>query len=213
MDQNISWYMEKQIEKVLSNLQKRNMKGIYVKNEEELTVLLQSLIEEASVVGVGDSVTLLEAGVLDFLRRGNYHFLDKYREGLTREEKRQIYLQNFAADTFLCSTNALTQEGELYNIDGNGSRVAPMLYGPKQVIIIAGINKLVSNLAEAERRVRNYVAPIDAKRLNKDTPCTKLGQCVDCKSPNRICNDFVTITGQFVKDRIKVIIVGKPLGY
>ncbi len=213
MDQNISWYIEKQIEKVLSNLEKRNMKGIYVKNEAELTVVLQSLIEVGSVVGVGDSVTLLETGVLDFLRRGNYHFLDKYREGLTREEKRQIYLQNFAADTFLCSTNALTQEGELYNIDGNGSRVAPMLYGPKQVIIIAGINKLVSNLAEAERRVRNYVAPIDAKRLNKDTPCTKLGQCVDCKSPSRICNDFVTITGQFVKDRIKVIIVGKTLGY
>ena len=88
-----------------------------------------------------------------------------------------------------------------------------MIYGPKQVIIVTGINKLVQDKEEAEKRVRNYAAPIDAKRLNKDTPCTKLGRCVDCKSPDRICNDFVTITGQFVKDRIKVIIVGKALGY
>lgn len=213
MDKSVSWFIDKQIEKVINALEKHNMKGIFVRNEEELKEVLKGLIQEESIVGIGDSVTLLETGVLDFLREGSYTFLDKYREGITSEEKKQIYIQNFSADTFLCSTNALTEEGELYNIDGNGSRVAPMIYGPKQVIIIVGINKLVRNLEEAERRVRNYVAPIDAKRLNKDTPCTKLGHCVDCKSPDRICNDFVTITGQFVKDRIKVIIVPKSLGY
>lgn len=213
MDENISWFMNKQVEKVVNGLEKHNMKGIFVKDEKELIETLKEFIREDSVVGVGDSITLLETGVLDFLRRGNYIFLDKYRDGITSEEKRQIYVQNLSADTFLCSTNALTEEGELYNIDGNGSRVAPMIFGPKQVIIVAGINKLVKNIEEAERRVRNYAAPIDAKRLGKDTPCTKLGHCVDCKSPNRICNDFVTITGQFIKDRIKVIIVAKPLGY
>ena len=213
MDENISWFINKQIEKVIYGLEKHNMKGIFVKDEEELIEILKELIQEDSVVGTGDSITLLETGVLDFLREGNYIFLDKYRDGITSEEKRRIYVQNFSADTFLCSTNALTEEGELYNIAGNGSRVAPMIFGPKQVIIVAGINKLVKNLEEAERRVRNYAAPIDAKRLGKDTPCTKLGHCVDCKSPNRICNDFVTITGQFIKDRIKVIIVAKPLGY
>ncbi len=213
MDNNITWYIDKQIEKTINALEQRNMKGIFVKDEQELLGVLKSLIQENSIVGVGDSVTLLETGVLDFLRKGNYVFLDKYRDGITSEEKKQIYIQNFTADTFLCSTNALTEDGELYNIDGNGSRVAPMIYGPKQVIIVAGINKLVRNLEEAERRVRNYAAPLDAKRLNKDTPCTKLGYCVNCKSPNRICNDFVTITGQFVKNRIKVIIVAKTLGY
>lgn len=213
MDENISWFINKQVEKVINGLEKHNMKGIFVKDEEELIEILKEFIQEDSVVGTGDSITLLETGVLDFLREGNYIFLDKYRDGITSEEKRQIYIQNFSADTFLCSTNALTEEGELYNIDGNGSRVAPMIYGPKQVIIVAGINKLVKNLEEAERRVRNYAAPIDAKRLGKDTPCTKLGHCVDCKSPDRICNDFVTITRQFVKDRIKVIIVAKQLGY
>lgn len=213
MDKNISWFIDKQVEKVLNALQRNNMKGIYVEDEDELLQVIKELIEEKSVVGVGDSMTLLETGVLDFLRKGNYTFLDKYREGITSEEKKSIYIQNFSADTFLCSTNALTEDGQLYNIDGNGSRVAPMIYGPKQVIIVAGINKLVQNKEEAEKRVRNYAAPIDAKRLNKHTPCTKLGRCVDCKSPDRICNDFVTITGQFVKDRIKVIIVGKALGY
>ncbi|MDF2934462.1 MAG: lactate utilization protein [Chryseobacterium sp.] len=213
MEKNISWFIDKRVEKLINNLEKHNMKGIFVRDEEELKEVLTDLIQEGSVVGVGDSVTLQETGILDFLRFGNYNFLDKYREGITSEEKKQIYIQNFSADTFMCSTNALTEEGVLYNIDGNGSRVAPMLYGPKQVIIVAGINKLVRNLEDAENRVRNYAAPIDARRLGRDTPCTKLGHCVDCKSPNRICNDFVAITGQFIKDRIKVIIVNKSLGY
>ncbi|MDD4844400.1 MAG: lactate utilization protein [Anaerotignum sp.] len=213
MDKNISWFIEKQVEKTIHALNQKNMKGIFVKDETELIEVIQSLVAKNSVVGVGDSVTLSETGVLDLLRNGDYAFLDKYKEGITSEEKKGIYIQNFSADTFLCSTNAITEEGELYNIDGNGSRVAPMIYGPKQVIIVTGINKLVRNKEEAEKRTRNYAAPLDAKRLHKDTPCTKMGHCVDCKSPNRICNAFVTISGQLVKDRIKVIIVGKALGY
>lgn len=213
MDNNVLWYIEKQIERAINNLKKRNMAGYFVKDEAELKGLIKELITENSVVGVGDSMTLFETGIIDFLRKGNYTFLDKYREGITSEEKKQIYIQNFSADTFLCSTNALTEEGELYNIDGNGSRVAPIIYGPKQVIIVTGINKIVRNIEEAENRVRMYCAPIDAKRLGKNTPCTTLGYCVDCKTPDRICNDFTIIRGQFVKDRIKVIIVGKQLGF
>lgn len=213
MDNNISWYVERQVNRTIDNLRKHNMEGYFVKNEIELIELLKELITENSVVGIGDSMTLFETGVINFLRKGNYRFLDKYKENITSEEKKQIYIQNFSSDTFMCSTNALTENGELYNIDGNGSRVAPMIYGPKQVVLVAGINKIVGDLKEAEKRVRNYSAPIDAKRLKKNTPCTTLGYCVDCKSPNRICNDFSIITGQFVKDRIKVIIVGKELGY
>lgn len=213
MDDNVLWYLENQIKRTIDNLSKRNMAGYFVKDDTELKKLLKELIDENSIVGIGDSMTLFETGVIDFLRKGNYALLDKYKEDITSEEKKQIYIQNFSADTFLCSTNALTENGELYNIDGNGSRVAPMIYGPKQVILVTGINKIVKNLEEAEKRVRNYSAPIDAKRLGKNTPCTTLGYCVDCKSPNRICNDFTIITGQFVKDRIKVIIVGKSLGY
>lgn len=213
MDNNALCYLEKQIERTIDNLRKRNMGGFFVKDDIELKEILIELIEKNSVVGVGDSMTLFETGVIDFLRMGNYTFLDKFREGIKSEEKKQIYIQNFSADTFICSTNALTEDGELYNIDGNGSRVAPMIYGPKQVILVTGINKLVKNIVEAEKRVRNHSAPLDAKRLGKKTPCTTLGYCVDCKSPDRICNDFTIIRGQFIKDRIKVIIVGKKLGY
>ncbi|ENJ9655036.1 lactate utilization protein [Clostridium botulinum] len=213
MDKNIAWYIEKQVERTIKNLNSRNMEGYYVNNINQLFEKLKDLIPEGSIVGVGDSVTLFETGVIDFLRSGNFNFLDKYQDKLTSDEKREMYIKNFSTDTFICSTNAITESGELYNIDGNGSRVAPMIYGPKQVIFIVGINKIVKNIEEAESRVRSYAAPIDAKRLNKDTPCTKLGYCVDCKSSNRICNDFVVIRGQFIKGRIKVLILGESLGY
>lgn len=213
MEKNVAWYIDKKIERTLEGLSKRNMEGYVVNDELELIPLLTKLISQEAIVGVGDSMTLFETGVIDFLRNGNFTFLDKYRDGITSEEKREIYLKNFSADTFMCSTNALTESGELYNIDGNGSRVAPMLYGPKQVIFVVGVNKIVRDIEEAEKRVRQMAAPMDAKRLGKDTPCTKVGYCVDCKSPQRICNDFVVIRGQFVKGRIKVIIVKKQLGY
>lgn len=213
MDKNVSWYMSKRVQRTVENLEKHNISGCYVENEKQLIEKLKKVIPPNALIGVGDSMTLFETGVIEFLRNGNYRFLDKYRAGITGEEKKEIYRQCFSADVFLSSTNAITEKGELYNIDGNGSRVAPMLYGPEQVVIVAGINKIVQNIEEAEKRARNYAAPTDAKRLGKDTPCANLGYCVDCESKNRICNDFVLIRGQFIKDRIKVIIVGKQLGY
>ncbi|AOY77720.1 lactate utilization protein [Clostridium formicaceticum] len=213
MDKSISWYIQKQVERTISNLEKHNISGFFVADEKELIQKLQEFVFDNSTVAVADSMTLFEAGVIDFLRNGKYDFWDKHKEGITKEEKKEIYRKSFSADTFMCSTNALTEEGELYNIDGNGSRVAAMIYGPDQVIIVTGINKIVKNLEEAEKRVRHYAAPLDAKRLNKNTPCVTLGYCIDCKSVERICNDFVVIKRQFTKGRIKVIIVGKHLGY
>lgn len=154
-----------------------------------------------------------ELGVFDFLRKGDYIFYDKYVPGLTSEDKRGLYIQNFAADTFITGTNAVTTDGKLFNIDGNGSRVAPMIYGPRQVIVVVGTNKITEDVESAIQRVRQIAAPMDAKRLKKETPCTKLNRCVDCRHPQRICNDFVLITGQFVKDRIKVIIIDMEIGY
>lgn len=121
-------------------------------------------------------------------------------------------MKNFDADTFLTGTNAITLDGKLFNIDGNGSRIAPMLYGPRQVIVVAGVNKLVDTVEDANR-ARQIAAPLDAKRLRKDTPCTKLNICIDCRHEQRICNDFVLITGQFVKDRIKVILINQAYGF
>lgn len=213
MDNNIAWYIDKQLERTISNLEKHNIDCFFISTELEAREKIKQLIPQHSKVAVGDSLTLFETGIIELLRSGAYNFLDKHRSGITAEEKKELYRQTFSADTFICSTNALTETGELYNIDGNGSRVAPMIYGPDQVIIVAGINKLVKNLDEAEKRVRNYAAPLDAKRLNKKTPCASLGYCVDCKSDDRICNAFVVIKRQFIKGRIKVIIVNKHLGY
>ncbi len=205
--------MYNRVQNVLNHLHENNMAGYFVNNRNELLILLTNLIKEGQTVGCGDSVTLEETGVFNFLRTGNYIFYDKHTPNLSSAEKRVLYLKNFSADTFITGTNAVTLDGKLFNIDGNGSRVAPMLYGPAQVIVVVGINKLTENVDSAIKRTRQIAAPHDAKRLGKSTPCTKLGKCIDCKHKQRICNDFVLITGQFIKNRIKVIIVDEPLGY
>lgn len=205
--------MNQIISNLINNLSARNMKGYFVDTREELTLLLKELILPGSTVGCGDSVTLEETGTLELLRNGTYQFFDKYALGLSKEDKRAIYLKNFSADTFICSANAVTENGEIFNIDGNGSRVAPTLYGPNQVLLIIGINKITSDIDTAVKRARQIAAPLDAKRLGKNTPCSALDRCIDCKHKDRICNDFVLITGQFIKDRIKVIIINDNLGF
>ncbi|QLY80488.1 lactate utilization protein [Clostridium intestinale] len=205
--------MNQSITKLITNLEKNNMAGYFVNNNEELLNLISELIIKGSSVGSGDSVTLEDTGVFKFLRNGNYRFLDKFNPALSKEEKRDLYIKNFNVDTFITGTSSITLDGEIFNIDGNGSRVAPMLYGPKQVIIVVGINKIVENLDIAIKRTRQIAAPLDAKRLGKSTPCTKLNRCIDCNHKERICNDFVLITGQFIKNRIKVIVINESLGY
>lgn len=205
--------MEKIIATTISHLKQNNMAGYFVKTTEQLLETLQSFLTAGEFIGCGDSVTLEETQVFDFLRSGNYHFLDKHQPQLTAAEKRELYLQNFRAHTFVSGVNAITQDGSLYFIDGNGSRVAPIIYGPEQVILIAGTNKIVTDSTAAMHRMRQIAAPLDAQRLGKHTPCTKLGHCIDCKSPDRICNTFACITRQFDKERIKVILIDGNFGY
>jgi len=205
--------MTSQIEKTIQGLQKNNMAGHYARNKEELLALIEQLIPEQATVGSGDSVTLENLGVFEFLRSGNYVFHDKFKPGITSAEKRELYIKNFAAHTFITGTSAVSMDGKIFNIDGNGSRVAPMIYGPKQVIVVVGVNKIVTDEAAAIERTRQIAAPLDTVRLGKNTPCVKLGRCTDCQHPERICNAHVLITGQFIKDRIKVIIVEGDWGY
>ncbi|WP_125152614.1 lactate utilization protein [Clostridium rectalis] len=213
MDKNLLWHMKKKVNKVIENLNKNNIDGFYVENEKELKDKLNEVLKDNMTVSVGGSMTLFESGVIDFLRSGKYNFLDRYKENLSIKEIENIYKKTFFADAYITSTNALTEQGELYNIDGNGNRVAAMIYGPDQVIIIAGINKIVKDINEAKKRLREIAAPINAKRLNKNTPCTKVGYCMDCSSEDRICSSYVVLRRQRNKGRIKVIIVGKDLGY
>ncbi len=201
------------VQRTIRNLNRNNMAGYYVHSTAQLHETIRALIGKGETVGCGDSVTLEQTGIFELMRCRDYKFLDKHKPGLGHDEKREIYLQNFRADTFLTGINAVTMDGNLFNIDGNGSRIAPILYGPKQVIAVVGTNKIVNSFGEAVLRARQTAAPLDAKRLGKDTPCAKLNKCIDCHHTQRICNDFVLITGQFEKDRIKVIFIEGNYGF
>jgi len=213
MSENCQFVINKKVERTISSLEKNNMNGYFVQNEKELLDTINNILKEGDTVGVGGSMTLVQTGVLDFLRKGKYQFLDRYAENLTREDVKEIYRKSFFADGYITSTNALTEAGELYNVDGNGNRVAAMMYGPDKVIVVCGINKIVKDVDEAVKRNKETAAPANAKRLNRNTPCTKVGYCVNCNSEERICNEYTLIRRQGIKGRIHVIILNKNLGY
>lgn len=213
MDKNTMWVNEKRIERVIDSLRNNNMEGYYIKDNNELLTKISQLIPEQAVVSCGGSMTLFETNIIEFLRNGKYKFLDRYKEGLTSEEIKDIYRAAFTADAYITSSNAVTEEGELYNVDGNGNRVAAMLYGPDKVIVVIGVNKIVGCLEEAIHRNRNYSAPANAKRLNRKTPCAKVGYCMECNSEERICNEYTVIKRQGIKGRIHVLILNDNLGY
>ena len=207
------WSNEMKINRTIEALKKNNMNGYYAKNRNEVIELIKDIVSEGSKVAVGGSETLSELGILEHLRSGRYDFLDRYKEGLTREEVTNIFKQSFLADAYLSSCNAITENGELYNVDGNGNRVAAMLYGPDKVIVICGINKIVKDVDEAIKRNKAISAPMNAKRLNKKTPCTKVGYCMNCNSPERICNEYTLIKKQRSSERMHVIFLNENLGY
>lgn len=213
MDKNVEWLNEKRIEKTIKALENNKINGYFVKNENELIKTIEKIVAKDATVSCGGSMTLFETGIIDYLRKGRYNFLDRYEEGLSAEDIKNIYRKSFFADAYFASTNAITENGELYNVDGNGNRVAAMIYGPDKVIIIAGVNKIVKNEAEAVERVKCIAAPANAKRLNRDTPCSETGYCAYCSSPDRICSSYVTIRKQSQKGRIHVILLNKNLGY
>lgn len=213
MDQNTKFVIDARVKRTVDNLEKNNMMAYYVETEGEALKKIGELIPEGSTIGIGGSMTLFEIGAIDFIRKGNYEVFDRYEEGLTPADMKDVFRKSFSADAYLTSSNAITEDGELYNVDGNGNRVAAMLYGPDKVIVIVGINKLVKDLEQAILRVEETAAPANNKRLNKTNPCTKVGYCMDCNNAGRICNEYTLIKRQGVKGRIHVIIVNKELGY
>ena len=213
MDKNVIWANEQKITRTVQAINKNNMNGYYAKDREELIRIIEDIVSENSLVSCGGSMTLFETGVMKHLRSGRYKFLDRYKEDITREEVVNMFKESFFADAYFTSSNAVTENGELYNVDGNGNRVAAMLYGPEKVIVICGVNKIVKNVEEAIKRNRECAAPINAKRLNKETPCSKVGYCMDCKSKDRICNEYTLIKRQNRKERMHIIFLNENLGY
>ena len=213
MDNNIKWVNEVKINRTIEALRKNNMESFFINTQDELINKIKELVKENSKVTVGGSMSLFETKIINHLRSGRYEFLDRYKEGLKPEDIKKIYRDAFSSDVYFTSTNAITEEGEIYNVDGNGNRVAAMLYGPDKVIIVAGYNKIVENLSEAIQRNRRISAPANAKRLNKKTPCAKVGNCMDCKSPEKICREYTLIRSQSNSNRIHVIFLNEELGY
>lgn len=213
MDKNLNWIYEKQIERTIKALENNNMNGYLVKSKEDLIKKICDLVCENSLVACGGSQTLFESGVIDHLRSGRYEFLDRYEEGLTPNDMKDIYRKSFLSDAYFTSTNAITENGELYNVDGNGNRVAAMMYGPDKVIVVCGKNKIVKDVHEAIRRNEQVAAPANTKRLDTKTPCRVTGYCMNCNSSDRICCQYTLIKKQRTPNRIHVIFLDENFGY
>ncbi len=202
-----------ELKQVAEMLGKRNFEVIVVTNRDEAVKAALALIPEGSVVGLGGSVTVKEIGLLDALREGSFDLCDQYEEGISKEENYSRRRRGAAAEVFVTGTNAIAKDGALVNIDGFGNRVAALTYGPENVIVVVGRNKICDDVHKALDRVQNYVAPMNAKRFGVDTPCVKTGKCEDCSSPQRICNIYSIIRRQAAPGRFHVILVDEDLGF
>ncbi len=210
MDTNLKQILKTQAEIAKKHLEDRQFECTIVEDEKEALELIKTMVKPGCSVSVGGSVTLFETGVIDWLENNKeIEYLDRYHA----EDPHEVFRKAFSADVYLTSTNALTMDGKLFNVDGNGNRVAAMIYGPKKVVVLTGINKLVKDEEAAIERVNTIAAPANCVRLNKDTPCTKVGRCVDCLSPSRICAAHVTLDRSQTKGRIHVIVMMKESGY
>ena len=212
MNANIVKRNELLAQKVIKGLESRNMSGYYAATAEEALKKALELIPEGSSVTMGGAMSAHEIGLVSAIKKGNYVFLD--REGAkTPEEKRAIMLKGYDADFFLSSANAITEDGVMVNIDGNSNRVSMIAQGPKKVIFIVGMNKVCCDVDAAMKRARNVAAPINAQRFGLQTPCAKTGSCMNCKSPDTICCQFLITRFSRHQDRIHVILVGEDLGF
>lgn len=200
-------------EQVIKNLKKRHMDGYYCKTPQEAVSLASSLMSAGSSVTWGGCMTMKEIGLLDEIKSRHDLVVMDRADAKTPDEVDALYRKAFSADTFIMSANAITLDGELLNIDGTGNRVAALIYGPKQVLVIAGMNKVCKDLGEAMTRVRNIASPPNCIRLDKKTPCASTGVCGDCLSADCICNQIVTTRNSRDPQRIKVILVEGSWGF
>ena len=217
--------MDAQIEKVIKALESNNIKAYYAETRAEVCEIVKNMLFKGAVIVSGGSVSLNESGVWDIINSPEYDFRDRFKEGITDEERTEVFRAAIGCDFYFCSTNAVTENGELINVDGNANRIASIAFGPKKVVMIVGVNKIVKDIDEGFLRVKRIAAPKNAVRLNTGTPCQKLGHCValeksdcpaitdGCKNPNRMCVEYLVSGFQRQKDRINVILCGETLGY
>lgn len=225
VEPNLGKIVNMRISRTIENLGKNGIKGVYVPTGGHALALLETLLVPGETIGVGGSVTLDQIGALDLIRSDRYSFIDRYEKGLSGDDLMKRRRECVMADTFVSGTNAITEEGVLYNIDGTGNRLCAFLFGPKRVIVITGYNKIVPTLEDAMLRIKNICAPANAIRLGMDTYCAKHGHCISrdlegrsmmfppagsCTS--RLCQNAV-VTARQPEGRMLVMIVGEELGY
>ncbi len=209
MNENIIKRGELLAQTVIKGLKSRNMNGYYAASKEEALELALSMIPEGSSVTMGGGMSVHEIGLVKALKEGNYNFIDRD----AYDDKHAAMLAAYDADVFLSSSNAITQDGILVNIDGNANRVSAIAQGPRKVIMIVGLNKVCDDWDGAMKRARNVAAPINTQRFGLNTPCTKTGTCMDCKSPDTICCQFLITRFSRHAGRIHVILVNDNLGF
>ena len=204
------------INSVIKNLEKRNFNAYYCSSKDEVLKEITNLIGKNEVIAWGGSVTLDELRIKQYLEDSGYKTINRDK-AKNREEKAELIMQGFSSDVYLMSSNAISEDGILVNIDGTGNRTAALCYGPKRVIVIAGVNKITKTLDDAISRARNTAAPVNAKRVSAfmevNTPCLKNGSCMNCKSETSICTQVVITRLSNPKGRINVILVNDKLGY
>ncbi|MBO4732057.1 MAG: lactate utilization protein [Spirochaetaceae bacterium] len=198
--------------KVAEALKNRNFDAYYCSTAEEAVAKVLALIPKEHVVSWGGSATVASLGILDKIKQAGYSVIDR-DTAKNMEEKVALSKKGMLADTYLLSSNAITQDGILLNLDGNGNRVAALTFGPDNVIVVAGMNKIVKTIEAGVDRVRGYAAPMNAQRFDIKTPCKTTGQCANCKSPDSVCATFVITRLSRPAKRIKVVLVGEDLGY
>lgn len=206
---------KKQAEKIISILRKRNMDGAYFEDTREAIAEICKMIPKGSLVGLGGSETIIDSGLIDRLRYMDINLMDRYKEGVSKERINEMRREGLLSDIFIASSNAITLDGKLVNMDGIGNRVACMIYGPKKVILMIGMNKVVKGIPEAIARIRAKAAPMDAIRVNLPTPCSKTGICQDpdCYPPNRICSQLSIIESSMIPNRIFVVLTAEEFGF
>lgn len=207
------WHREKTLMEVVNALKKRDFDAEYFATIEQTNASLNNMIPPDAKIGIGGSVTIRELGIIEmFEKRGN-EVVHHWKPEVTKGENREIRKKEGLADYYLTSANAITKRGDIINIDGIGNRVAHMIYGPENVIIIAGYNKIVADIESGVDRTKGIAAVINAKRTGMDTPCAETGKCVDCRVPGRICRVTTIIHYRPWQTNIKVVLVNAHLGF
>jgi len=204
-----------QAKEIIKAFEKRNITGYYYSTASEAVSAIQKMIPEHALVGLGGSVSIIQSGLVDALRQMDVRLLDRYREGVSKEAVAAMRHEGLQSDVFIASSNAVTADGKLVNIDGSGNRVAAMIFGPKKVILLAGMNKVAPDVETALKRVKNVATPPNARRVGVETPCSVKGFCQDphCRVPNRICMQVVITEASMMPDRLHVVLVGEALGF